>query len=240
MLRCCHHRSQLYYYLYCTYLVTQLIGPYIASKLMGVSAYLPLGLSIACLASGVVTVLFIDESTGSEPSFKPSSDSLLSATPEQQFAPADLISETNSESEFIAKTATARELHALLRSWNVLATLSLFIFPAFRPTTTHVLLPYMSVRFGWKLSKATILISEVAIVNIIVFLLILPQSTPWIKRRFGISAEALDLGITRSSLLLLMTGAVLLAFAPNVAAIVFGMCSKVCLRHADGPFNLLR
>lgn len=53
-------RSLLYYLLYCIYLGTELIAPYIVSATMGTSAYIPLALTILCLA---ISLLVLASST---------------------------------------------------------------------------------------------------------------------------------------------------------------------------------
>lgn len=116
----------------------------------------------------------------------------------------------------------SHSLISLLRSRNVLIILVIFIAPAFRPTTTHVLLQYMSSRFQWKLSQSTVFISEIAIINIILYLLVLPRVTHWIETRFKIPQEVIDLAVVRGSLLLLVVGALLLSCAAKAIFIIPG------------------
>ncbi|KAI8956052.1 hypothetical protein F4801DRAFT_194 [Xylaria longipes] len=70
------------------------------------------------------------------------------------------------------------------------------------------------------LSESALFISEVAAVNIALFLLILPSALPIVKTRFHIQQEAIGLGIVRISLVLLATGGILIAFASDICVTI--------------------
>lgn len=199
------YRSQLYYYLYCTYLGTELIAPYIASYTMEISVYIPLALTLACLVASLIALSQIEETPTRQTHLRPMEESRIVS--EEESAPFENDSET------------APRLSSMLSSRNVMSTLAIFILPAFRPTTTHVLLQYMSVRFHWKLAQSTIYISEVGLVNIFLFLLIAPRLIPWIQQRFAVGQETTDLWVVRASLILLVTGAVFLSSAASPSMI---------------------
>lgn len=60
------------------------------------------------------------------------------------------------------------------------------------------------------------LISEVAGVNIVLFLLVLPLLTQYIRSKHRTQPSRIDLAVARGSLLMLFAGAVLLGLAPKV------------------------
>lgn len=66
-------------------------------------------------------------------------------------------------------------LFSVFRSRNMLLAFSILLISALRPATLAVLLQYVPIRFGWKMSEVALLISEVAAVNIVLFLFILPR-----------------------------------------------------------------
>jgi hypothetical protein len=203
-------RSPLYYLLYCIYLSTELIGPYIASVTMDISPYIPLSLTIFCLLTSLLTLAFIGE-----PNFGDKREVIGRPTSETSAASSEDASNDPGEENNACLSGGNHGLRSLLRSRNVLITLAIFIVPAFRPTTTHVLLQYMSSRFHWKLSQSTIFISEIAVINIILYLLVLPRAILWIETRFNTPKEVIDLAVVRLSLLLLVVGALLLGCAPK-------------------------
>ncbi|KAK3938171.1 major facilitator superfamily domain-containing protein, partial [Diplogelasinospora grovesii] len=208
-----NQRSQLYYYLYCIYLATELIAPYMASSTMDASVYLPLALTLACLLISLLALTFIREARDGPKHSE--QQSFVSPTPGDAGRDSDAF-----EAGSIPLAIENDGFVPLLRTPNVVIALILFISPAFRPTTTHVLLQYMSTRFQWKLSQSTVFISEVAVVNIVLFLLILPRLLPWLETRFKIAREAIDLWVVRASLILLVSGALLLGLAPSVHFII--------------------
>jgi hypothetical protein len=55
-------------------------------------------------------------------------------------------------------------------------TAPVFLVGLLRPTTLSVLLQYVAVHFDWKFSQAVILVSEVAAVKLLLFLLVVPHS----------------------------------------------------------------
>jgi hypothetical protein len=213
-------RSPLYYLLYCIYLSTELIGPYTASATMDTSPYIPLALTIFCLLTSLLTLAFIGE-----PKFGDRKEVIGRPTSETPVASSEDAGNDPGEENNACLSGGNHSLRFLLRSYNVLITLVVFIVPAFRPTTTHVLLQYMSSRFHWKLSQSTLFISEIAVINMILYLLVLPRAILWVKSRFKTPQEVIDLAVVRLSLFLLVVGALLLGCAPKALFIIPGTLS---------------
>ncbi|KAK3348613.1 hypothetical protein B0T25DRAFT_226531 [Lasiosphaeria hispida] len=97
---------------------------------------------------------------------------------------------------------------------------AIFVVGTFRGISLRALIQYASAHFGWKLSTTSGLISEVALVNLFLFFVIMPTLIPFITQRFGPLVQTLNLGIVQGSLSLLLTGSLLLAFATNSAFLI--------------------
>jgi hypothetical protein len=113
-------------------------------------------------------------------------------------------------------------LISVFRRRNMLLAFMVLLVGTLRPATLSVLLQYATVRFDWKISKAAMLISEVAIVNIVLFLFILPQAIRWISFRWRIQPQTRDRIIVHVSLLILTLGALLIGLAPSIGALLPG------------------
>jgi len=97
-----------------------------------------------------------------------------------------------------------------------------FLMGLLRSTTLNVLLQYIAIRFDWKLSQAVVLVSEVAAVNLLLFLLVVPHSLTHIRKYYQTPPRAIDLGVFRISISLLGFGALLIGLVPNIATLIPG------------------
>ncbi|KAI1378990.1 major facilitator superfamily domain-containing protein [Hypoxylon crocopeplum] len=206
-----HQKSKLFYLMYCVYLGTELIGPIISAATMDISPYIPIALTLASIMIALGILQLIDER-------KPSRG--RDHNPEQMFQPPE--SAVNHDSSIRTQAApssgaTSRSdsLAMLLRQKNILLILAVFLTPYLRPATMFILQQYASVRFDWKISRTSLLTSEAAIVNIILFLFIIPQVTSMIRARFDVRQETIDLSVAQISLALLTGGSLLIGLSPN-------------------------
>lgn len=113
----------------------------------------------------------------------------------------------------------------------------------FRDQTIDVLLPYTSKRFGWPLSQVcrsvsflardwrlrlmfvqtNSLVSVVAGVNIVLFLVVLPVTTKVLQRKTEMRTTHTELLVTRVSFSLLTTGTVAMAIAWTPTLLFIGI-----------------
>ncbi|KAF4452139.1 hypothetical protein F53441_4977 [Fusarium austroafricanum] len=85
----------------------------------------------------------------------------------------------------------------------------------------ELILQYMSVRFGWPLSKTAFLLSIQAAGQILLFAVVLPQVNIWLLNRMK-SSSATNLALTRVSVLFLAAGAFCMGFANSVPVFIIG------------------
>ena len=114
-------------------------------------------------------------------------------------------------------------LKGIFKTTNMILTVPVFLVGLLRPTTLDILLQYTSVQFGWNLSKAVILVSEVAAVNMILFLLVVPQVIKFVQAKYRPHPQTIDLAIVRTSLFLLCGGAMLIGLAPSITTLIPGI-----------------
>jgi hypothetical protein len=97
-------------------------------------------------------------------------------------------------------------LFTALSNTNVLLTIPAFLVGIFRYTTLNVLIQYASVRFGISIATGAMFYTETALVNIFLFLFAVPTLTIYVRKRYGVQPQRIDLFLVRSSVLLMCCG----------------------------------
>jgi len=201
------------YYIYSSYLVTELVAPSIAAVAINKSLWLAFGTGVASLliCFGIIPLLPDTRQTEIDPLITPGSHSDHAAD----------------EGGRILRTQTLErsQLRSLLQQRNILLALPIFVIGVFRPATLNVLLQYTSIRFHWTFARAALLTSEVAGVSVVLFLIILPFSIRVLQDRFGYHSQIIDLRILQLSLIVLCIGATLIGLAPNSPSLIAGKVS---------------
>lgn len=208
-------RGRIFYYLYSTYLTTGLIAPWLAFITMDLSMLIPFLLSILFLLLCLPIVAMIPD-TRIRNSCNGSTD--IAPTTERSVDSSQDTSATSSASQTVS--SKSESLRDKFRSRNMARAMPVFFVGLLRPSTLSVLIQYTSKRFDWKFSKASLLLSEVAAVNLVLFLVIVPQGTKIARAKYHFDQQVLDLAIVRGSMLFLVLGALLLGLAPNTSSIV--------------------
>lgn len=113
-------------------------------------------------------------------------------------------------------TRPAQEsITAVLGKRNLLLALVVLFVGAFRQATVSVLLQYAAARFEWHLSRTAMLVSAIAVMNIVLFLFILPQCVAYLTSHLHIRAELIDYTIVFASLIILALGSLFMGLAPT-------------------------
>ena len=108
------------------------------------------------------------------------------------------------------------------RNSNMILAIPVFLIGLLRPSTLNVLIQYTSKYFDWRLSQAIMFVSEVAGINLLLYLIIVPKVMQIIREKYGLHQQMLDLAVVRGSMGCLSIGALLIALAPNIPALVIG------------------
>lgn len=129
--------------------------------------------------------------------------------------------------ESITITTTKSILSSLKQAlWtsNVRLLLPAFLVGTLRYTTLNVAIPYASVRFGLKISQGATFYTETAIINIILFLFIIPRATAHLTKNHSIDPQSIDRTLVRASLSLLCIGSLLIGLLPSRQTLPIGIC----------------
>ena len=222
-------RGRIFYYLYSTYLITEFIAPWLASITMDLSILIPFILSILFLLLCLPIVAMIPD-TRLHNSCNESTD--IASTADRSVDSIQDVSGLDNVSQI--EHSNADSLLDKFRSSNMVRAMPVFLVGLLRPSTLNVLIQYTSNYFNWRLSKASLLVSEVAAVNLVLFLVIVPQGMKIVRAKYHVDQQVLDLAVVRSSLLFLTVGALLLGLAPNIPSIV------ICISGLWIPLTLIR
>lgn len=188
-------RSKNFYKLLSAMLVTELLGPPLSYWSMERSLWLPYVICIVSLALSFPLLWIMPET------LKMKREDKVDRIPE----PAMFV---------YKKIATDKRI--------ILSLTALFVVQ-FRDQTIDVLLPYTSERFDWTLSETNSLISALAGVNLVLFLIVLPYTTTLLQKKANLPTGHIDLLVTRVSFGLLMTGTLLMTIAWTSAIIIFAL-----------------
>lgn len=124
--------------------------------------------------------------------------------------------------ENTAKHTIANGLHSAFSNRNILFTIPVFLVASLRYTTLNVLIQYASVRFGSKVSSGANFYSETAIVNVFLFFFLIPRMTDFIRTKYDVRPQVIDLALARISVSLLFTGVLCIGLSPSTVLLPIG------------------
>lgn len=186
-------RSHAFYYIFSAFYVAELISSSIASVTLDISPWIPCGLAMgsvmACLA-------------------------LLALMPD----PRPLSSSARNEasaypSENPLEKSSVKGLLSALSNRNIQLTIPVFLVGIFRYAMLNILIQYASVRFGLRISTGATFYTETAVVNIFLFLFLVPQLTAHVRKRYNVQPHVIDLFLVRTSVTLMCIGCLAIALA---------------------------
>ncbi|KAF8861648.1 MFS general substrate transporter [Acephala macrosclerotiorum] len=179
-------RSHAFYYIFSAFYVAELIGSFVASVTIEISPWIPCGLALVSLLA-CFTLLAIMPSTG-----RSTLDSGVGESP---------------------KSSGVREILSTLSNRNVLLVVPVFLVGIFRYTTLNILIQYASVRFGLRISTGATFYTETAVVNIFLFLFLIPQLSARIRKERHVRPQVIDLFLVRMSVTLMCVGCLAIGLA---------------------------
>ncbi|KAM3080581.1 hypothetical protein ACMFMG_005523 [Clarireedia jacksonii] len=193
-------RSYAFYYIFSAFYVAELVASYIASITTDISPWIPCGMALGSVALGLL---------------------VLWAMPSSQNPGETQIRSLSSPTTI--KPSIASSLIQAVSCPQVLFSIPVFLVGTLRYTTLNVLIQYSSLRFGTSISKGSLYYTETAIINIFLFLFLIPKATAWIREQFGVRPESIDLALVRISVGMLLLGSLLIGFAPEKKWLPFGV-----------------
>ncbi|TGO47716.1 hypothetical protein BCON_0266g00080 [Botryotinia convoluta] len=200
-------RSYAFYYIFSAFYIAELIGSYVASITIDISPWIACSMAMGSVILGLLLLWLVPFSQSSpRPELSPPSTSSPSTSSTQlQSRHITTIPKT---------TILATIRHAMIQP-NVLLCIPVFLVGTLRYTTLNILIQYSSVRFGTKISKGAMFYTETAIINIVLFLFLIPRISIWIKSRYHVKSEKIDLVLMKISVCFLLVGSLATGLAPT-------------------------
>lgn len=250
-------RSRYFYYLYSTFLVCELFAPALASVTIESHLIVPFAVGFACLFACLPILAVMPEThrfcldmntlgprrpskgedetspllTSSSPSLEASRAGRHHHGPRTPGGDGDGAPTTTMTT---TTTQQRRRLVSVLRNKNILLALFVLFAGALRQGTVSVLLQYAAVRFGWPTSRTAMLVSGIAASNIVLFLVVLPQTVAFLTSRWRVTPQLIDYNVVSASLVVLTTGSVLMGLASSMTGLV------LCTLRPHSPPQVVR
>jgi putative Ca2+/H+ antiporter (TMEM165/GDT1 family) len=214
-------RSHGFYYIFSAYYVAELLASFIASATTDISPWIPCGLAMGALFLCLALLWFMPDTHGS--------NSLHSGhSREVQYQAAENL-DMDHVTESPYKHLSIDGIRSALSNTNILLTIPVFLVGIFRSTTLNVLIQYASVRFGLKISTGAAFYTETAVVNIFLFLFLIPRFTAYIRLKYCVQPQVIDLFLVRMSVCVLCLGSLLIGLSPSRNILPFG--ERQCLEQ---------
>ncbi|KAK3191050.1 hypothetical protein K4F52_003000 [Lecanicillium sp. MT-2017a] len=197
-------RTRALYYMYSAFIATELIGPQLSKWCLNHSIWLAFAIGLASLVSCVPVLAMMPESK----------------TPheEPEAQPAETqVTWKDAWREVYKRVSSVR---LLTESRNIRFAIPLFLVGTFRNVSLNALLQYVSARFEWALSDTNWLITQVAIVNLALFFVILPTVLYAVNRWLQPGHQVLNLRIAQLSFFILATGSACISFSRTSGQII--------------------
>jgi hypothetical protein len=204
-------RSHAFYYIFSAFYIAELLASFIASVTTDISPWIPCGLAIGSVILCLILLAVM-------PDPRKSLNSCSVVPPESRAE-----ENSNSDSEALSKSHPVNGLVSALSNRNTLLVIPVFLVGIFRYTTLNVLIQYASVRFGLKISTGATFYTETAVVNIGLFLFLVPQLTKYIRLEYNIRPEVIDLVLVRMSVVLLALGCLSIGLAQSSIFLPIGI-----------------
>jgi hypothetical protein len=119
-------------------------------------------------------------------------------------------------------TASVDSLLSALSNPQILLIIPVFLVGIFRYAMLDILVQYASVRFNMKISGGALFYTETACVNIMLFLLIIPQITAYLRKKKAARPQDMDLVLVRTSVSLMCLGCLCIGLAPSRSLLPIG------------------
>lgn len=109
----------------------------------------------------------------------------------------------------------------LLENRQVIFLMSAFLVYKLSRGTAWFLVQYVSVRYGWHIATANLLVSLKSILMVFLFIAILPLASWYLTKRRGMDGRQKDLLLTKASVASLLIGTLGMSVSPNVGIMIF-------------------
>ncbi|KAI0199456.1 MFS general substrate transporter [Astrocystis sublimbata] len=205
-------RTRCLYYMYSTFILTELFGPQLSKWSSEVTVWLPFGMGLSFLLLCYPVLAMMSESRNT-----------IEDTQGDDLEPPESRDGNFWHNLRLEASKRLSSVLLLFNSRNICLATPLFLVGTFRNVSLRALLQFVSVRFEWSLSETNWLITEVASVNLLLFFILLPGIIYLVNSRIGPSPQTLNLWIVRCSFAVLVVGSALISFSRTSRGLVLSL-----------------
>jgi hypothetical protein len=187
------------------------------------SPWIPNLLGVSIVIVGTILILFIPETLHLHARSAISDPAMPDSDSEQSVELDDSTLFNAVKSQLCDAFRRLRGSFSVLHSLPVLLLMIAFVLPQFNRQSVGLCVRYVSNRFSWTLGNAGYLLSLRALINIIVFFAILPGLSYFFVSRMHFSSRKKDIVLAKLSIVILITGAIIIASSPTVGLTIIGL-----------------
>ncbi|KAF3083375.1 hypothetical protein TWF569_002380 [Orbilia oligospora] len=211
------HRASIFLFMNAAVLIAEMLVMPLAATLMRTNPWIPVNIGLATVALGsLITISILPETVHLQ-------ETESEDTEEERHS----LSEGEDSGLF---SGAKRALHSSKDLFRLISvsreTVALMIASTMTNmdrSSTPYFIQYVSKKFDWDISEASLLTSYRAALNLILSLVLLPLASHLFRTRLNMATEVKDLWLTRFSASVLCLGSALMALAPNLFFLVSGL-----------------
>ncbi|MCJ1304184.1 hypothetical protein MMC08_006996 [Hypocenomyce scalaris] len=215
-----NQRSTTFFWVGGCALGTLSVGQPLSALLMERSPWVPIWLGLGLLLLAVIVACVLPETLHMR-------EKALASGHHHVSADSLSLKDDDAHSVFQRTRLTARKFGKaasfLVEDMRVFILLCCFMIGMLTQESNNVLLQYVSKRYDWTLSKATLFISIRYGLNVFLLIVLLPLAGRVLQSWLHLSAAAKDLWLSRTGIILKLFGFLVLGAAPNIPTLGIGL-----------------
>jgi hypothetical protein len=206
----------VFYYVFSAFYIAELVGSFTAAVTIDISPWISCGLSMSAICTCLFLLWVMPRPEKQDP-FHPNN------TPPKITVPSDENTSLLRRSQISTQNPTINGIAGALSHKNSLLFVPLFFTNSLRHTILNILIQYGSKRFELKISTGALFYTETAIVNIFLFLFLVPLLSSNLGTKYNIQPQMTDLWLARTCVCLLCLGSLMIGLSPSSKDLPFGM-----------------
>lgn len=207
-------RTTIFLYLTACILVSAMIAPIMAARLMEYGDWLPLLLALGIQQAGICLAFFIPETLHMRDLPEPKDDDEEDLDPKPSGGALTLKVQMQN-----FQTA----LDFLRSDWTLGIVIFTFLANRVGSNSLSLLVRYASKRYGWEIKKAAYLLSFRAATNLVAIAVFIPLANVFLLKKLRLPAHRADLYIARGSIILTTISFIVMGIAGYPALLIIGL-----------------
>lgn len=207
-------RTSIFLYLTATVLVSEMLAPILAARLMDHGDWFPLLLALAIQQAGICLAFVFPETLH------------MRDLPEPKDNAEEVIALKPAGNHFTLKSQIQnfRTAITFLRSdWTLAMVVFTFLANRLGSQSLSLIVRYASKRYGWEIKKAAYLLSLRAATNLVAITVFIPLTNLVLLKKFRLPAHWADLYIARGSIILTTVSFFIMGIAAYPALLIIGL-----------------